>query len=84
MNQPVMNHQYKVYMRLVTMFLILCRQYKVVKRFMQNCVFYTVKKDDTLHVIASMFNTSVANLKEMNDLKEGDRIYAGQQLRVVI
>jgi len=84
MNQPGMNHQYNAYMRLVAMFLILCRQYKVVMRFMQNCVFYTVQKGDTMDVIASKFNTSIGKLLELNQLQAADRIYAGQKLRVVI
>lgn len=42
---------------------------------------YVVEKGDTLFVIASAFNTTVAKLREMNNLK-GDTLRVGQKLMV--
>jgi len=43
---------------------------------------YTVRKNDTLSLIADKFKTSVANLQELNDMGRSTRIYVGQQLNV--
>ena len=45
------------------------------------CKEYVVEKGDTLFVIASAFNTTVAKLREMNNLK-GDTLRVGQKLMV--
>ena len=43
---------------------------------------YTVRKNDTLSLIADKFKTSVANLQKLNDMGRSTRIYVGQQLNV--
>lgn len=42
---------------------------------------YTVQAGDTLSLIAQAFNTSVARIKEMNNLK-GDNLRVGQKLNL--
>lgn len=42
---------------------------------------YVVKENDTLTDIAQSFGTSVANIKQSNNLN-GSRIYAGQRLKI--
>ena len=85
MSQPFAPYQYHTYMRLVSMFLIVCQQYMVVKKFLRNCVFYTVQAGDTLQQIAVKNNTSITHLMELNpEVRKPNKIYAGQQLRVVI
>ena len=42
---------------------------------------YTVQSGDTLSLIAQAFNTSVAKIKEMNNLK-GDNLRVGQKLNL--
>jgi len=44
--------------------------------------FYTVRKGDTLSGIATKFNTTVARLQSLNNLKDVNRIYVGQVLKV--
>lgn len=43
---------------------------------------YIVKKGDTLSGIAKVFNTTVENLVENNDIKDPDMIYVGQVIIV--
>lgn len=45
-------------------------------------VYYTVKRGDTLTKIASMYGTSVAKLVSLNKIKNPDKIYVGEKLRV--
>lgn len=44
--------------------------------------YYKVKSGDTLTKIASMFGTSVAKLVSLNKIKDPNKIYVGQQIRV--
>lgn len=44
--------------------------------------YYTVKKGDTLSEIALKYNTTVANLVKLNDIKNPDLIVVGQKLRL--
>ena len=44
--------------------------------------YYTVKSGDNLTKIASKYNTSVAKLVSLNNIKNPNLIYAGQKLRV--
>lgn len=44
--------------------------------------YYTVQKGDTLTKIAKKFNTTVDWLVEINNIKDPNKIYAGQKLRV--
>ncbi len=44
--------------------------------------YYTVRRGDTLSVIARRFRTSTASLKNYNDLRSRHRIYSGQKLRI--
>ncbi|MEM5592344.1 LysM domain-containing protein [Niallia circulans] len=41
-----------------------------------------VKKGDTVSRIAKNFHTSAGKIKEWNQLKNVDKIYPGQKLRV--
>ena len=43
---------------------------------------YTVVKGDTLSAIARKFNTSVATLQELNNIKDANKISVGQVLRL--
>lgn len=45
-------------------------------------VTYTVKAGDTLSAIASRFGTTVSKLVALNNIKNANKIYAGQKLRV--
>ena len=45
-------------------------------------VTYTVKNGDTLSEIASKFNTTVANLIKLNHIKNPNKIYVGQVLKI--
>ena len=44
--------------------------------------YYTVKKGDTLSGIAKKYNTTVSKLAELNNIKNINKIYVGQTLRV--
>lgn len=44
--------------------------------------YYTVKEGDTLSGIAKRFKTSVLTLKKLNTIKNVNKIYAGQKLRI--
>lgn len=44
--------------------------------------YYTVQKGDTLTKIAKKFNTTIDWLVEVNNIKDPNKIYAGQKLRV--
>lgn len=43
---------------------------------------YTVKAGDTLSEIAAKYNTTVKKLQELNNIKNPNKIYAGQKIRV--
>ncbi|MGB2988587.1 MAG: LysM peptidoglycan-binding domain-containing protein, partial [Candidatus Zixiibacteriota bacterium] len=43
---------------------------------------YTVKKGDTLGKLASEFNTTTGEIRRLNGLKNPNRIYPGQKLKV--
>lgn len=43
---------------------------------------YTVKAGDTLSEIASKYNTTIKMLQELNHIKNPNKIYAGQKIRV--
>lgn len=43
---------------------------------------YTVKKGDTLSGIAKKYKTTVAKLKKLNDIKDVNKIYVGQVLKI--
>lgn len=45
-------------------------------------VFYTVKSGDTLTVIARKYKTTAKKLKELNNLKDANKINVGQVLRI--
>lgn len=44
--------------------------------------YYTVKAGDTLSKIARKHNTTVKNIAALNNLKDPNKIYAGQKLRI--
>lgn len=44
--------------------------------------YYTIKKGDTLSGIAKKFDTSVDKLVKLNDIKDPNKIYAGDKIRV--
>lgn len=45
-------------------------------------IIYTVRRGDTLSAIARRYNTTVAILMQLNGIRNPNRIYVGQQLRV--
>ncbi|WP_139264011.1 LysM peptidoglycan-binding domain-containing protein, partial [Bacillus licheniformis] len=44
--------------------------------------YYTIKAGDTLSEISKRFNTSIKSLQAWNDIKNPNKIYAGQKIRV--
>ncbi|MEC0539046.1 LysM peptidoglycan-binding domain-containing protein, partial [Bacillus glycinifermentans] len=44
--------------------------------------YYTIKAGDTLSEISKRFNTSIKSLQAWNDIKNANKIYAGQKIRV--
>ncbi len=48
----------------------------------QDAISYTVKRGNTLSQIAREYNTTVAKLVQLNDIRNSDLIYVGQILRV--
>ena len=44
--------------------------------------YYTVKAGDTLSAIAKKYNTTVDKLVKLNNIKNANKIYVGQKLRV--
>ena len=44
--------------------------------------YYTIKKGDTLSGIAKKYDTSVNELVKLNNIKDPDKIYAGDKIRV--
>ena len=44
--------------------------------------YYIVKKGDTLSKIASLYQTSVIRLRDLNSILDVDKIYVGQKIRV--
>ena len=47
-----------------------------------NIKYYTVKAGDTLSKIAKKHNTTVKNIIALNNIKDPNKIYAGQKLRI--
>jgi lysozyme len=45
-------------------------------------IYYTIQKGDTLTEIAKKFNTTVAALQKLNGIKDANKIFAGQKIRV--
>jgi LysM repeat protein len=45
-------------------------------------LYYTVKKGDTLSAISKRYGTSTVLLKKWNNIKDINKIYVGQKLRV--
>ncbi|MDG3075997.1 glycoside hydrolase family 25 protein [Bacillus halotolerans] len=43
---------------------------------------YTVKKGDTLSGIACKYNTTVKDIQSLNNIKDANKIYVGQKLKV--
>ena len=43
---------------------------------------YTVKKGDTLCVIARKYKTTISALAKLNDLKNPSLIFAGQKIKI--
>lgn len=48
-----------------------------------NVINYTVKKNDTLTAIAKKYNTTVNLIAETNGIKDVDKIYVGQELKIM-
>jgi len=44
--------------------------------------YYVIKKGDTLSKIAKAHNTTVAKLVKLNDIKDKNKIYAGDKIRI--
>lgn len=44
--------------------------------------YYVIEKGDTLTGIAKKFDTTIEKLVELNDIKDPDKIYAGDKIRV--
>ena len=44
--------------------------------------YYTVKKGDTLSAIAKKYKTTVTALKKLNNIKDVNKIYAGEKIRI--
>lgn len=44
---------------------------------------YTVKSGDTLSKIAKVYNTTVAKLQDANGIKNANKIYVGQKIKIV-
>ncbi|HKJ94962.1 MAG TPA: LysM peptidoglycan-binding domain-containing protein, partial [Gammaproteobacteria bacterium] len=47
-------------------------------------VHYTVRKGDSLYVIARRFNVSVSSLRRWNNLSTGSYLHPGQRLRMKV
>ncbi len=45
-------------------------------------IIYTVQRGDTLSELASKFNTTVQEIAEVNDIRNIDLIYIGENLRI--
>ena len=48
----------------------------------ESSVYYTVKKGDTLSKIAKQYGTTWQNLKKINGIKDANKIYAGQKIKI--
>ena len=44
--------------------------------------YYTVAKGDTLSAIAKVYGTTVANLQSINNIKNPNKIYVGQKIKI--
>ena len=54
----------------------------IVNKKLNNEIYYTVKKGDTLSGISKKYGTSTVLLKKWNNIKDINKIYVGQKLRV--
>lgn len=48
----------------------------------ETVTYYTVKSGDTLSEIAEKYNTTVKKLVEKNNIKDSDKIYVGQKIKL--
>lgn len=46
------------------------------------CTVYEVKSGDTLSGIAKKFNTTIAKLQNLNGIKDANKIYVGQKIKI--
>ena len=46
------------------------------------CVIYTIKKGDSLYEIAKKYNTTVNSIAKKNNIKDVNKIYIGQVLKI--
>ena len=53
-----------------------------VNRLLASCTVYTVKKGDTLFKIAARYKTTVARLAADNNIKDPNRIYVGDKIKI--
>jgi len=51
-------------------------------KVLNNKQYYTIKSGDTLSGISKRFNTSIKTLQNWNGIKNANKIYAGQKIRV--
>ncbi|WP_411809722.1 LysM peptidoglycan-binding domain-containing protein [Bacillus haynesii] len=52
------------------------------KKTEKSATTYTVKKGDALSVIAKKYNTTVKALQSLNNIKDPNKIYVGQKLKI--
>ncbi|MCY7835188.1 N-acetylmuramoyl-L-alanine amidase [Bacillus haynesii] len=52
------------------------------KKTEKSATTYTVKKGDALSVIAKKYNTTVKTLQSLNNIKDPNKIYVGQKLKI--
>ena len=55
---------------------------KIPKNKQENYITYKIKKGDTLTKIAKKYNTTVKKLAEFNNIKDVNKIYAGNTLKI--
>ena len=44
---------------------------------------YVVKRGDTLYDIAKKYNTRIDEIVELNNIKDRDKIYVGERLKII-
>ena len=57
-------------------------QAKINSMFNNKQEYYTIKQGDTLSVLAKTYKTTVDNLVSLNNIKDKNKIYVGQKIRV--
>lgn len=55
---------------------------KIPKNKEENYITYTIKKGDNLTKIAKKYNTTIKKLAELNNIKDVNKIYAGDTLKI--